>query len=262
MFLIAVVFCFGVGTLCAESGLQATYIDLVKRVVANTIYEDSSYAGPYDAKEREIGYDHPRVAHTMIGMKRLNNIQYCMEDVLKNGIPGDVIETGVWRGGATIFMRAILKAYGDTSRKVWVADSFQGLPPPDVDKYPADEGLNLHEIPYLAVSLEEVRENFNKYGLLDDQVVFLKGFFRDTLREAPIEKIALLRLDGDLYESTMEALENLYPKLSLNGYVIIDDYGPIAACAQAVKDYRSKMGIHDPIQRIDSMGVYWKKTGL
>lgn len=243
-----------------ENITRKLYLDLVKKVVANTIYEDASYSGPYDAHAREIGYDHPRIAHTMIGMKRLNNIQYCMESILKNNIPGDCIETGVWRGGATIFMRAILAAYGDKSRKVWVADSFEGLPPPNLEKHPQDQGLNLFKIPYLAVSLEQVKENFQKYELLDDQVIFLKGFFRDTLPSAPIDKLALLRLDGDLYESTMDALVNLYPKLSVGGYVIIDDFGAIGACAQAVHDYRNKMGINDPIHWIDSLSVFWQKT--
>jgi hypothetical protein len=249
----------------AESPLAASagrrlYLDLIKKVLANTIYEDASYSGSFDFQKRLTGYDHPRVAHTMIGLKRLNNIQYCMERILKNNIPGDCIETGVWRGGASILMRAILKTYADTTRKVWLADSFEGLPRPNAEQYPADEGLDLSQIPYLAVSLEEVQNNFKKYGLLDDQVVFLKGFFRDTLPTAPINTISLLRLDGDLYESTMDALVNLYPKLSVGGYVIIDDFGSIGACAQAVNDYRQMHNITDPILWIDFAGVYWKKT--
>jgi hypothetical protein len=236
------------------------YIDLMKKTLANTIYEDEGYYSPYDRNVREIGYDHPKIAHTMIGMKRLNNIHDLLEDILKKNIPGDCIETGVWRGGATILMRAILKAHGDVTRKVWVADSFEGLPPPNPSKYPHDTGLDLSGIIYLAVPLEKVQENFRKYDLLDDQVVFLKGFFRDTLPTAPIEKLALLRLDGDLYESTMDALVNLYPKLSVGGYVIIDDFGAIGACSHAVHDYRNMCGINDPMHQIDYTGVYWKKT--
>ncbi len=150
-------------------------------------------------------------------------------------------------------MRSILKAYEDKTRKVWVADSFEGLPPPDVVKYPQDRGLNLYEVSYLSVSLEQVQNNFKKYE-------FLKGFFCDTLENAPINKLSLLRLDGDLYQSTMEALVNLYPKLSIGGYVIIDDFGAINACAQAVNDFRSSMNITDPITWVDYSGIYWKKT--
>jgi hypothetical protein len=105
----------------------------------------------------------------------MDNIQYCLEDIIKNDVPGDTIETGVWRGGACIFMRAILKAYNDTSRKVWVADSFEGLPRPNIKKYPQDKGLDLSVCKELAISLDQVKDNFNAYGLLDDQVSFLKG---------------------------------------------------------------------------------------
>ncbi len=173
-------------------------------------------------------------------------------------IPGDLIETGVWWGGATIFMRAILKAYGITDRTVWVADSFEGVPPPDAEKYPADAGWDLAQFDCLAVSLEDVRANFDRYGLLDQQVRFLKGWFRDTLPTAPIEQLAVLRLDGDLYESTMDALSNLYPKLSVGGYAIIDDY-MVSACAKAVQDYRRQHGINEKIEVIDTEGIFWRK---
>src|SRR6266446_863938 len=156
----------------------------------------------------------PLVAHTMIGLKRLDNLEFCIEQVVTNGVVGDLIETGVWRGGAAIFMRAVLKAYGVTDRYVWVADSFEGLPPPNTGKYPYDAGDTLHEARELVVSLEQVKANFERYGLLDGQVRFLKGWFCDTLPGAPIERLAVLRLDGDMYQSTMDALVNLYPKLS------------------------------------------------
>jgi hypothetical protein len=236
------------------------YIDLMKRVLANTIYEDEDLNDrPFDAHTREYGFDHPKVAHTMIGTKRLDNIHFCLQQILQENIPGDCIETGVWRGGATILMRAILKAHNDTTRKVWVADSFAGVPPPKAE-YPEDRDLDLFKFPHLAVSLKTVQNNFKKYDLLDGQVVFLKGFFCDTLPTAPIDKLALLRLDGDLYESTLEALTHLYPKLSVGGYVIIDDYGAIPACKKAVHDYRTAAHIDDEILWIDAYGIYWKKT--
>jgi hypothetical protein len=201
----------------------------------------------------------PIVAHTMIGLKRLDNLQFCIEEVISNGVTGDLIETGVWRGGATIFMRAVLKAYGVSDRCVWVADSFEGLPPPDTGKYPYDAGDTLYKARELVVSLEEVKTNFERYGLLDDQVRFLKGWFRDTLPVAPIQRLAVLRLDGDMYESTMDALVNLYPKLSEGGYVIVDDYGCIPACRRAVQDYRSATSIIEEIRAIDWTGIFWQK---
>jgi hypothetical protein len=208
--------------------------------------------------QRTDGCIWPGNADTMIGLKRLDNLQYCIETVLNNGVEGDLIETGVWRGGACIFMRAVLAAYGIENRKVFVADSFEGLPKPDVEKYPADQGDTLHIHSYLAVSKEEVEHNFRRYGLLDDQVVFLKGWFKDTLPIAPIEKLAILRLDGDMYGSTMDSLENLYGKLSKGGFCIIDDYA-LAGCESAVNDFRSKYAITAEMKEIDWSGRYWRK---
>jgi hypothetical protein len=195
----------------------------------------------------------------MIGGKRLNNIQFCIEDVIARNVPGDLIETGVWRGGATILMRGILKAYGITDRRVFAADSFEGLPPPDTARYPHDAGDQHHQVGALAVSLDEVKANFQRYDLLDEQVCFLKGWFKDTLPSAPIQKLAVARLDGDMYESTLDALTHLYPKLSPGGYLIVDDYGAIPACAAAVHDYRNAHHITEPIIDIDGYGVYWQR---
>lgn len=214
----------------------------------------------FDPAIREQGADWPESAQTMIGLKRLDNIQSCVEDTLANGVPGDLIEAGVWRGGATIFMRAILRAYEVQDRCVWVADSFEGVPPPDPDRYPEDSGDRLHTYEELAVSMEEVRGNFERYGLLDDQVGFLKGWFRDTLPEAPFTTLAVARLDGDMYESTMDALTHLYPKLSVGGYLIVDDYGAFRSCRQAVHDYRDAHDIDDKIRRIDWGGVFWQRA--
>ncbi|MDH3320525.1 MAG: TylF/MycF family methyltransferase [Betaproteobacteria bacterium] len=239
------------------------YLDLLKRCLANIIYQDpATLLGqdrPFDMHSRVEGHDWPVVAHTMIGIKRLDALHFCIEDVLDRGVPGDFIETGVWRGGAAIFMRGVLKVRGVTDRVVWAADSFAGLPPPNADKYPLDANLNLHLYKELAVSLEQVQTNFRRYDLLDDQVRFLKGWFRDTLPNAPVQRLAILRLDGDLYESTLDALTHLYPKLQQGGYAIIDDYGTIPACEQAVEDYRAAHGINEDVIPIDASGVLWRK---
>jgi O-methyltransferase len=197
-------------------------------------------------------------AHTMIGLKRLNNLQYCIETVLQEGVEGDFIETGVWRGGACIFMRAVLAAYGVKNRRVFVADSFEGLPEPDALTYPADEGDEHYTYSYLAVSKAEVENNFCKYGLLDEQVVFVKGWFKDTLPQVALEKLSILRLDGDMYGSTIESLENLYPKLSTGGFCIIDDYA-LPRCKLAVTDFRTKYKINSKMNEIDWTGIYWRK---
>jgi O-methyltransferase len=234
-----------------------------KRFVFNKIVGRADLATdyprvPFDAKTRAEGREWPVEAETMIGLKRLDNIQQCVTDVLEQGVPGDLIETGVWRGGATIFMRAILASHGDTERVVWVADSFEGLPRPS-GKYEEDAGDTHWMHAALAVSDAEVRANFERYGLLDDQVRFLKGFFQDTLADAPIDRLAVVRLDGDMYESTIVALDALYPKLSVGGYLIVDDYGALASCRQAVDDYRREHAITEPLIEIDWTGVYWQR---
>jgi O-methyltransferase len=214
---------------------------------------------PVDPAERAVGKDWPADAETMIGLVRLANIQQCIETVLHENVAGDLIETGVWRGGATIFMRAVLAVHDVRDRTVWVADSFEGLPKPDETRYPAEAGDEHWTFTNLVVSLEDVQANFAKYGLLDDQVRFLKGWFRDTLPSAPIHKLAVARLDGDMYGSTMEALDALYPKLSIGGFLIVDDYGAIPQCRQAVEDFRDRLRIGEPLTKVDWTGVYWRK---
>jgi O-methyltransferase len=216
----------------------------------------------FDPELRMVGRDWPAEAETMIGVRRLDNLQQCVATALGDGVPGDLMETGVWRGGASIFMRALLAAHGDSSRVVWVADSFQGLPQPDPDQFPEDGADTpwgqLWRAPELAVSIDIVKANFERYGLLDEQVRFLPGWFRNTLPSAPVERLAVLRLDGDLYESTIIALRYLYPKVSSGGYILIDDFGAIEACRKAVADYREEFEISEPIHQVDWTGVYWR----
>src|SRR5579862_1853304 len=214
---------------------------------------------PASAQDRYEGMDKPGYAHTMIGLRRLDSLHACVETALREGVPGDLIETGVWRGGACIFMRAVLAAHGVTDRLVFVADSFEGLPKPDLARWPADSSDNYHLDRFFAVSREEVEANFRAYGLLDAQVVFLKGWFKDTLPAAPIVRLALMRLDGDMYGSTMEAMENLYPKLSPGGFCVIDDYS-LPGCRQAVDDFRARNDVGAPLIEIDWTGRYWRKS--
>jgi len=221
---------------------------------------------PRPGKRRD-GRDYPPTAETMVGAARLDNVEALVVRALREGVPGDLVETGVWRGGTCIFMRAILAAHGDPDRRVWVCDSFQGLPEPDPEQYPHDESMQIDSADdrkvmddLLAVPVEQVQANFRRYGLLDDRVRFLEGWFRDTLPEAPIDRIAVLRLDGDLYESTMDALVHLEPKVSPGGFVIVDDYLSIDACRRAVHDYRDAHGIDSPIHEIDWTGVWWQKA--
>jgi O-methyltransferase len=226
----------------------------------NTLSSVRHGTGRLDQRNRELGLDWPAEAETMIGMQRLTSLQQCVETVLADDIPGDLVECGVWRGGACILMRAVLAAYGDSTRSVWLADSFEGVPRSDPANYKADKGIRADfAVGILGVSEAEVRANFERYGLLDDRVRFLPGWFKDTLHDAPIDRISILRLDGDLYESTIQALEALYPRLSPDGFCIVDDYQAVKACEQAVTDYRAEHGVSADIVDIDGTGVLWRK---
>ena len=243
------------------SVVREAYLDLLAKSLTNQIYGDVPIdywsGGRFDPLVRSLGRDWPSQAMTMIGDARLDNIRRLVREILVAEVPGDLIETGVWRGGACIFMRGLLKAYDVRDRRVWVADSFAGLPPPD-PRYARDQGDAHHTFPQLAVDLGTVQENFRKFDLLDEQVVFLPGWFADTLPAAPIDRLALLRLDGDMYGSTMDALLALYHKVSPGGFVIVDDYGAVPACRQAVTDFREARGITAQIEEIDGLGVFWR----
>jgi len=259
--------------MAAELTIAGTlYLDLLKRVLTNTVFNeepDASEGSTVRYVEAAITHYQQSVALSMIPLARFDNLQSCILDVVRKDVPGDLVETGIWRGGATIFMRAVLKVLGVTDRVVWAADSFEGLPEPDAEKYPLEAksfksaAMSSKYYNRLAVGLEAVEQNFRVFGMLDGQVKFLKGWFCDTLPTAPIEKIAVLRLDGDYYESTMDALINLYHKVSPGGYVIIDDYGEDGwtYCRKAVEEFRKERGIVDPLIEVDRPCSYWRKSG-
>lgn len=245
------------------------YIELLKKVLTNTLFEAEPDIDD-DAHRFIAGFTRHYIkapAITMLPMARMNNLELCVRTVIAERVPGDLIETGVWRGGACILMRALLESTKEPSRAVWVADSFQGLPEPDAQKFPIEakafHGPVITEAyDRFAASLETVQANFRAFSLLDERVKFLKGWFKDTLPGAPIEKLAVMRLDGDYYASTMDALTALYDKLSPGGFVIIDDYGEDlwTNCRQAVDAFRNSRGITDALVRVDSKCSYWRRA--
>ncbi len=239
--------------------LKEMYLFLLRQSLLDNIYYPQNCMGHFvNQAHVDEGRYWPARAHTMIGEKRLLNIQRCFENIEKDGIEGNVIEAGVWRGGAAIFMAGLNKIYGG-KRKVFAADSFKGLPPPD-ERYPADKDDKHHTIKYLAVGAQEVANNFRKYNLLDDNVGFVAGFF-EYLHEQKdaIGKLAILRLDGDMYSSTIQVLDTLYDSVVTGGYIIVDDYA-LSGCKKAVTDFREKHDIADEIITIDHTGVYWRKS--
>jgi hypothetical protein len=207
---------------------------------------------------RVMGSDWPFSGLTMVGLERLDDLQACIESVVADGVPGDVIETGTWRGGASILARATLDSLGADDRTVVIADSFQGLPAPDRETFPEDRDLDLSQIDFLAVPADEVRGHFARFGL-EHGLEFVPGLFHETLPGMRGRTWSVVRLDGDTYEATWVGLESLYPGLAAGGYLIIDDYGLIRECRAAVEDYRAEHGIEEPIVKVDWNGVRWRR---
>ena len=196
--------------------------------------------------------------HSMIGRVRMDHLHRCMDAIRTESLPGDLMECGVWRGGACIFLQGYLRVFGMLDRDLFVADSFEGLPSPrEKDRL----NLSRQRFPELAVRQEDVEENFRRYGLLDPNVVFLPGWFEESLPVAPVNELALLRLDGDLYSSTMDALIHLYDRVVPGGFVIVDDYRNIRECREAVNDFFRSRGERRPqVEKIDWTAVYWRKA--
>jgi O-methyltransferase len=199
---------------------------------------------------------------TMVGWYGIENLRYCLENIISDKIEGDFIETGVWRGGLCIFAKCLFDFY-NVDKKVIVADSFQGLPMPNTTTYPSDAGDSHYMDEGLKVSLENVIENFKKFNCLDGNVYFLKGWFKDSLPLLKENKFSIIRLDGDMYESTIDALHNLYANLSIGGYCIIDDYNHLG-CRRAVADFRAYHNITEEVIRDRTQPgfleiAYWRK---
>ncbi|HEY7551314.1 MAG TPA: TylF/MycF/NovP-related O-methyltransferase [Hyphomicrobiaceae bacterium] len=242
--------------------LRTAYLDLMRDSLIGRLNEEPALpAGKVEGYRhdfREQGWDWPSKAPSMIGARRMQNVRSECERALREGVPGDFMEAGIWRGGASMMMRAVLKAYGIADRRVFAADSFAGFPTPAEGS--PDFGFELVGHPEFAIPLHEVKAAFARYGLLDEQVVFLEGLFKDTLPGAPVEALAVLRLDGDMYESTRDCLEHLYHKLSPGGALIVDDYFLFETQRRAVDEFRVAHGIEDPIVQVDHFGGYWTKT--
>ena len=192
---------------------------------------------------------------SMVGLKRLDNLEMLFNHIEARKIPGDLIECGVWRGGASLFMRGLLKAHGITERTLHLVDSFDGLPKASTDA--DDDSWSVSEV--LKVPLESVQGAFERYGLLDNQVQFHKGYFRDSLpafRETFKGRIALLRMDGDMYESTTDILYNLVDLMSPGACIVVDDW-LIPVCQRAVKDFFATHSIEPRIHEIDATAVFF-----
>ena len=254
-----------------QESLRVAYLELLKLTLcdlagAGTVSIGRTKSGrPFtrelageQLKLRSAGLDWPLTGLTMIGLSRLDDLQACVESVVRDDVPGDLIEAGAWRGGAAILIRATLDSLGAGDRSVWVADSFAGFPVPDTEGYPVDSERDLHTIDFMAVPLEEVRAHFARFGL-EEGVRFVPGLFQETLPRLRGRRWSLVRLDGDTYESTWVALSSLYPGLAAGGYLLVDDYKLIEECRRAVDDFRREHGISEPLEEVDWNSVRWRR---
>ena len=247
-----------------DEALRAAYLDLLKLCLC-----DLTGAGTWsvvkaadgsirsreltgdDLRIRSEGVDWPLHGLTMVGLSRLDDLQQCVETVVHEGVEGDLIEAGTWRGGASILMRATLDVLGADDRTVVVADSFQGFPT-------GDELENLNLVDFLAIPVEDVRRNFARFGL-EHGVHFVPGFVEETLSGLTDARWSLVRIDVDTYESTLVALESLYPRVAIGGYVVIDDYGALEPCRRAVDEFRARHGLTEPLEEVDWTCVRWRR---
>jgi|SRR5947209_11893461 len=214
-----------------------------------------------ELEKRVEGMDWPVHGLTMTGLRRLDDLQGCVESVVDEEIDGDLIETGSWRGGSSMLMRATLDSLGARERKVYVADSFAGFPTAEQSPptYPQTCGPYFTGFELLTAPLDEVRASFRRLGL-EASVEFVPGLFEQTLPSLRGHSWSLIRLDGDTYDATMLALRCLYDGLSPGGYVIVDDYGALEECRTAVTEFRAQRNISQPLTQIDFTCVRWQRA--
>jgi hypothetical protein len=247
--------------------LRAAYLDLLKLCLTDLAGTSTTSVGALadggvvarelhgdDRRLRSAGMDWPLHGLTMVGLRRLDDLQACVETVVADGVEGDVIEAGAWRGGASILMRATLDTLGD-ARTVWVADSFEGFAGDESDP----DAVALSAFDFLAAPVGDVRESFERFGC-DSGVELVPGYFEDTLPDLAGRRWAIVRLDADTYEATREALACLYPGLATGGYLIIDDYASFEGCRRAVDEFRAEHGIAEPIEEVDFTCARWRRT--
>lgn len=237
---------------------SSLYLSLMESVLTGSVYRDPGHEKAYDDNERWCGGDWPKTAHTMIGRKRLHQLRLACEHVIDRKIPGNLMECGVWRGGAAIMMKAVLVSRNAYDRRVILADSFEGLPKAE---WPEDKLFEMTDgdKSFLKVSADEVVDNFQAYGLMDSGVTFIPGWFHETLPQYKDKlNLALLRVDGDFYKSTWEVLENCYSSINKGGICIVDDYGAMIECRRAVDRFIEERKLIVEMNKIDWSGVWWE----
>lgn len=202
---------------------------------------------------------------TMTSVERQVSLIRTIDYLVSNQIYGDIVECGVWKGGSMMLIANRLRQLNESNRKLFLFDTFEGMSAPDekdvssIDNTTAQELLakenKLHgDNIWCYSALDEVKSNLNKTNYPTENLFYFKGKVEDTLPEPSIDKIALLRLDTDWYESTKHELEVLYDKLVDGGILIIDDYGHWSGSQKAVDEFIEKRNLKIFLNRIDYTG--------
>jgi O-methyltransferase len=236
------------------------YIDLIKRAITNYHYlggdvsfEQFRCVTHYDLEQSSWKIDPLARPITLLSKGQLDLVEQSVLSLEERAVPGDFMEAGIWRGGVIILLQAMIRAHGLTGRRVFAADSFAGIPK---NVRALNDPVDLWSDRWVA-PLDEVARNIERFGLLDDGIVFVPGFFSDTLKTLAGERFALIRLDSDSYDSVETSLDHLYPLVSQGGIVIIDDWH-LPGCKMAVLNYRAQYGITDEVVEQEA-NAYWVK---
>lgn len=223
-----------------------------------------------DLRETEMKKLFRRVRpYTMGSYERLRNVYQLAQFAESEGLEGAFVECGVWRGGCAGVMAYVSKRYG-SARPIHLFDSFEGLPDPSPEDG-REASLYMEKVrrgKYAAryrcdAPLEWVEELFfRKLEITQSEVHIHKGWFTETipLHKGEIDKIAILRLDGDWYESTRVCLDHLYEKVVPGGFVILDDYGYWEGCRKATDEFFKERSINPRMEKIDKCGYFFIKT--
>jgi len=257
---------------------QALYLDTVRDTLTGAILRTPSVevaAGnasalvrtPYNKQTRWLGNDWCDSCYTMAGGARVQNVRNLVQQTIAEGIPGDFLEAGTWRGGCSIMARVVQRVMGEgENRHTYLCDSFSGLPLSSQSR----DGDIWNGMHFLEVSQSDVEDNVKLFNALDDNVHFRKGYFSQSLPKVRQElkkngrQLAVLRGDGDMYESYMDILYNLYDFVPVGGYFICDDCPSIDVAKQAIDDFRMDHNISDPILAVEGSitGSFWRKGSL
>ncbi|MBX2834523.1 MAG: TylF/MycF family methyltransferase [Micavibrio sp.] len=232
----------------------------VKRTVRNTLRQVGVNVSQYKPRGQErfpqhfddaFGEIYRRNCHnTMVPSSALHAAYQAAKYVAQNNVPGDLVECGVWKGGCVVMMAETLAYYGDTSRKVYLYDTFAGMTEPTEEDrdyirgYDAIDRFNKSKkdthTDWAYAPFEEVERNVEASTYPSKQFVYVKGKVEETIPGTLPDAIALLRVDTDWYESTKHEMEHLYPLISKGGVFICDDYGSWAGSRKAVDEYFEK----------------------